>query len=175
MLRTLHSAYSFGTNTCRLADTLAHLRSLKRETDLIAGLQHCHLFTRYRQDAIRALRALMDGDVENAQPECLVVIVLQLAADVSLAGSYPDSARITMLMERFLRQMLTLNSAWRETLRMAYRLTRIGSMETLVERFAEGLKTITSTASVPLVASMRCVQETLYLLDIFGKYSPCAL
>lgn len=171
MLRTLHSACSFGTNTCRLADTLAHLRSLKRETDLITGLQHCHLFTRYRQDAIRALRALVDGDVENAQPECLVVIVLQLAADVSLAGSYPDSARITMLMERFLRQMLTLNSAWRETLRMAYRLMgAIGSMETLVERFAEGLKTITSTASVPLVTSMRCVQETLYLLDIFGKY-----
>ena len=54
---------------------------------------------------------------------------------------------------------------------MAYRLMgAIGPMETLVERFAEGLKTITSTASVPLVTSMRCVQETLYLLDIFGKY-----
>lgn len=76
-----------------------------------------------------------------------------------------------MLTERSLRQMLTLNSAWRETLRMAYRLMgAIGPMETLVERFAEGLKTITSTASVPLVTSMRCVQETLYLLDIFGKY-----
>lgn len=43
-------------------------------------------------------------------------------------------------------------------------------METVVERFAEGLGAITATASVQLVTSMRCVVETLYLLDIFGEH-----
>lgn len=55
---------------------------------------------------------------------------------------------------------------------MAYRLVRvIGPMEMLTERFAEGLGPVTATASMQLVLSMRCVQESLYLFDIFGEHS----
>jgi hypothetical protein len=58
--------------------------SLQRETDFITGLEHCQLFTEYRHTASRLLREMMSDPMERGEAEALVVVVLQLGADVRL-------------------------------------------------------------------------------------------
>jgi hypothetical protein len=80
-----HTSHSEPRHLPRETCRHAHLPdSLQRETDFITGLEHCQLFTEYRHTALRQLHAMMDDPTERGEAEALVVVVLQLGADVRL-------------------------------------------------------------------------------------------
>lgn len=71
--------------------------------------------------------------------------------------------------------MLTLNPAYRETLRMAYRCLREqDGPQWILEKFKVGLGVIEAPVEMQLGISVRCVLKTLYTFDVFGEYL-CAL
>ncbi|KAI5449603.1 hypothetical protein NCC49_004533 [Naganishia albida] len=124
----------------------AHVAYLQRETDFITGLEHCHLFTGYRHTASRRLREMLDDPMERREPEAMIVVVLQLGAD-----------------------MLTLNPAYRETLRMAYRCMRDqGGPQRILEKFNVSLGEVEPAVEMQLRISVRCAVQTLYIFDVFA-------
>ncbi|KAJ9095156.1 hypothetical protein QFC20_006725 [Naganishia adeliensis] len=124
----------------------AHVAYLQRETDFITGLEHCQLFTEYRHTALRQLHAMLDDPTERNEAEALVVVVLQLGAD-----------------------MLTLNPAYRETLRMAYRCLREqDGPQWILEKFNVGLGVVGAPVEMQLGISVRGVLKTLYTFDVFA-------
>jgi hypothetical protein len=66
--------------------------------------------------------------------------------------------------------MLTLNPAYRETLRMGYRCMREqGGPQRILEKFTAGLGVVDPPVERQLGISVRCAMETLYTFDVFGE------
>jgi hypothetical protein len=68
--------------------------------------------------------------------------------------------------------MLTRNPSWRETLRIAYRLLREqGGPQMVLNRLAAEFDVGQPSLLSHLAASMRCILQALFVLDVYGQYA----
>jgi hypothetical protein len=140
----------------------------------VSGLEHCQVFTESRQKALRQIRKTIAIGKENDKPELLAVAVLQLGADVSNPTLFWLSRSLRNLTFFSLKcpQMLTRNPSWRETLRIAYRLLREqGGPQMVLNRLAAEFDVGQPSLLSHLAASMRCILQALFVLDVYGQYA----